>query len=383
MVGMPTTGGSRLYAGNVPVEDASVVMRLKQAGALVMGKLQSTEFGGGRIAFANPWDMSRTASGSSAGPAIALSAREIPLAIGTDTGGSIRAPAAFCGVSGLKPTHGLVSRYGVMPMSWTLDHVGPIARSSADIALAMNVLAGHDHRDAGSVPRRVPDHVAGIAGGVKGRRLGIPRAWFWDLCDPQVESNARASIQLLQEAGMTVVEVDLPRTRGHDLSALSWFILAPELSSLHQVHLSRWEEYEREFGQRVLEGLFVSALDYIRALRLRRLVQADFEDAFRQVDALLTPGAVCVAPPLTEPLEAEIGDARHPLLEVQGRVYHPFNIAGLPALCLPSGFDGRRLPTSVQVVAGPFQESLCLRVAHALQQATPYHLMAPPGFSSR
>jgi aspartyl-tRNA(Asn)/glutamyl-tRNA(Gln) amidotransferase subunit A len=388
-----TTGGSSLYGSWVPSESAALHERLQGAGGVLIAKLQTFAFAFGHevnTAFGpmrNPWDLARTAGGSSSGSGAALAAREVPLAVGTDTGGSIRIPAAFCGVTGLKPTFGRVPRHGVMPLAWTLDHAGPMARSVEDVARMLGVMAGHDRRDPTSATAPVDDYVAAL-GGVGGKgglgdiggelagvRIGRPVDWFFDVIDPDVATATDAAFTVLASAGAEIVDVRLPNT--HLAESIGWMILFGEMASLHEITFSRLEEYDLGFAERLVNGQFVSAADYLRCLRLRPLVQADYEDAFHQVDAVLTPAAPCSAPAF-DGMMCRIGDEERSWLEICARNTFPFNVTGMPALVLPAGIDRFGLPVAIQVAARPYAESVCLRIGHAFQQLTQHHLASPP-----
>ena len=213
------------------------------------------------------------AAGSSSGSAAAVAAREMPLAIGTDTGGSIRVPTAFCGITSMKPTYGRVPRHGVMPISWTLDHVGPMARTVADVAFTMEIIAGHDQRDPSALRDPVPRYRDSLERGVEGMRIGVPRNWFFDYCDPQVEQATRSAISTLEQAGASIVEIDLPELDTIDPVSVEWLIVNSECASLHEANSSRIDLYTTEFASHILDGRMVLAIDYLRAHRLRTILQ--------------------------------------------------------------------------------------------------------------
>jgi aspartyl-tRNA(Asn)/glutamyl-tRNA(Gln) amidotransferase subunit A len=376
--GIRTTGGSLLYADYLPEESAAVQERLEAAGGVLVAKLQTFEFAAGANAITcNPWALDRSAAGSSSGSAAAVAARELPLALGTDTTGSIAIPAAFTGITGLKPTYGRVPRHGVMPISWTLDHVGPMTRSAVDAALALNVLAGHDPRDPTSSPSSVQNYLLDIDFGVGGLRIGKPIDWFFDVCDPQVAEATHESYSTLSAAGAIVAEVSLPTTRRVDIHAIDTTIVAAELASLHRINFDRLDDYGPEFSRLLARAQFVHASDYLQALRVRHLIQLDFERAFDEVDVLIVPGCVSVAP-RHDDLRVRIGREEVPWVDVVSRTTKVFDIAGLPSCTIPSGFDDLGLPMSISIVARPFAESLCLRVARAYQSLTPHHAALPP-----
>jgi aspartyl-tRNA(Asn)/glutamyl-tRNA(Gln) amidotransferase subunit A len=375
--GIRTTGGSPLYASYVPQTSATLASRLEAAGAVLVAKLQTFEFAAGSNATtSNPWDIQRWAAGSSSGPAAAVAGYELPLTIGTDTGGSIAIPAAFCGIVGLKPTFGRIPRTGIMPLSWTLDHAGPMTRTALDSALALQVMAGHDPADPTSATAPVDDYTGRIGAGLDGLRLGVPTDWFFDVCDPQVERATRAAISLLTEHGATAKEVAFPSTHLVDLHAMELTIVYAEAASLHEVTFERLREYGPEFQHLLTRAQFTSAVDYLKALRARHLLQLDFQRAFEEVDAVIVPGGVCVAP-RHDHLVAAIGDRERPLIDVVSRPTAVMDIVGVPALTFPAGFDASGLPIGIQVAAAPYAESMCLRIAHAFQQLTGYHRRQP------
>jgi aspartyl-tRNA(Asn)/glutamyl-tRNA(Gln) amidotransferase subunit A len=373
-----TTGGSALYADWVPNANATVVDRLQSAGAILVGKLRTFEFAGGADAITcNPWDLSRQAGGSSSGSGAAVGARELPLAIGTDTGGSIAIPAAFVGVTGLKPTYGRVPRTGVMPLSWTLDHVGCLTRSALDSALTLQVIAGHDPQDPNSSKKPVPDYMRTLGDGVEGLRIGIPSDWFFDICDPEVAAATLEATRELERAGAKLVRVDLPSTKTVHLRAIELTIMYAELSSLHSATFPRLEEYGADFQQLLVRSQFIHAADYLLCLRARNFVQRDFEKAFELADVVVVPGCVCHAP-RHDHLIAQIGDRELPMQNVLTRTTAVFNIVGMPRMTVPSGFDRQGLPMAISIGSRPFDEVMCMRVAHAFQKLTNHHTLVPP-----
>jgi aspartyl-tRNA(Asn)/glutamyl-tRNA(Gln) amidotransferase subunit A len=377
-VGVRTTGGSPMYADYVPAEDATLVKRLDAAGAILLGKLQTFEFASGSNATtSNPWDLNRWPAGSSSGPAAAVAAHEMPLAIGTDTGGSIAIPAAFCGIVGLKPTYGRISRAGLFPLSWTLDHAGPMTRSALDAAHALGVMAGHDARDPTSGNVSVPDYASALSAHLEGIRVGVPTEWFFDVCASEVETATRAAIDLLAEHGATISEFELPSTRTVQLHAIELTIVYAELASLHEATFDRLDEYGQEFQRLLTRAQFTSAVDYLKALRARHLVQLDFEKVFDQNDVIVVPGGMCVAP-THDHLVAKIGEDERPLIDVISRPTAVMDIAGLPAVTIPAGFDDDGLPLGIQIASRPYDELSCLSVAHAYQQLTEFHTALPP-----
>lgn len=376
--GIRSTGGSALYKDNVPLESATLAQRLAAAGGVLIAKLYTFEFAAGSNATtSNPWDLDRWACGSSSGSGAAVAAREMPLSVGTDTGGSIIGPAAYCGIVGVKATFGRVPRTGIMPLCWTLDHAGPMTRSALDAALALSVMAGYDPKDPSSGQRPVDDYVGGIDRTVQGVRIGLPTDWFYDICDPEVEAACRRAAGVLQDLGATVVEVPLPSTKIVHPHAIELTIIYAELASNHDVNLERLDEYGPEFQKLFIRSQFTSADDYLKALRARHLLQLDFQDAFERVDALIVPGMLSTAP-RHDHLVAKIGDTEYPLLDIASRPTAIMDIVGVPTLCFPVGFDSLGLPIGAQVAARPYDESLCFRLAHAYQKVTDFHKAVPP-----
>jgi aspartyl-tRNA(Asn)/glutamyl-tRNA(Gln) amidotransferase subunit A len=384
--GVVTTGGGRVYEDFVPDYDAAVAERLNGAGGILLGKLQSWEFAGSGVPFGqtrNPWNRAHMSGGSSSGSAAAVSAREMPLAIGTDTGGSIRAPAAFCGITALKPTFGRVSRFGVMPLSWTLDHVGPMARTVEDVAICLEVIAGYDSRDPSSSSAAVPGYRERLSEDLRDVRVGIPSNWFFDLCDSEVQSAVLAAAEVLGSAGASVQNVGIPILDEIDPSTVTWLISNPEAASLHEANADQMELYSDEAIARLLDGGMILAVDYLRALRVRHVMQRSFEEVFEEVDVLLTPGANAVAPGIEREdsvveATAVVNRDRYPWMDVVARVTSVFSLIGIPALVLPCGFHTNGLPMAMQISAPPFSEQLCLGVGHAYQVRTGHHLKSPP-----
>jgi aspartyl-tRNA(Asn)/glutamyl-tRNA(Gln) amidotransferase subunit A len=345
---------------------------------VLLAKLQTFEFAAGSNATtSNPWDLDRWPAGSSSGSTVAVAAREMPLAIGTDTGGSIAIPAAFCGVVGLKPTFGRIPRAGIMPLSWTLDHAGPITRSALDAAIVLQVLAGPDPRDPTSATAPVADYRDSINAGLEGLRIGVPTEWFFDVCDPEVEAATRAAIALLEGHGAHIREIAFPSTHQVDLHAIELTIIYAELASLHEVTFEHLAEYGQEFQHLLVRSQFTSATDYLKALRARHLVQLDFQRAFEDVDAIITPGGICTAP-RHDHLVARIGAEERPLIDVISRPTAIMDIVGVPSLTIPAGFDHLGLPIGIQVAARPYDEAMCFRIAHTYQQLTDFHRAVPP-----
>lgn len=378
VAGAPVTCGSWLTDARVASADASVVTRLRQAGAIPIVMLATTEFACGSAhnarysAVRNPWEAGRWTGGSSTGSGAALASRLLPLALGSDTGGSIRIPSAWCGTTGLKPTRGLVARTGVTSLSWTLDHVGPMARSAADLALVMPCLSGPDGRDglaAGSYDAaRARYDIAGL-------RVGVPGGWFLELLDDAVLAAWRAALASISAAGATLVPVDLGDiATAHDDG---YRVMFCELASLQEPDFDRIGECDAGTRGRIEQGRAMSALDYIRALRRRPLVLRRILAAMDGVDVLVTPGVGGEAGFLSD-LTVEVNAIRHPLHEVAAHNTMIFDYTGQPALMLPSGRGRTGLPVAIQIVGRPYDDALCLSVGAAFQKLTDHHRAMPP-----
>jgi aspartyl-tRNA(Asn)/glutamyl-tRNA(Gln) amidotransferase subunit A len=372
-----STGGSALYRDNLPDEDAALAARLSDAGGVRLAKLHTFEFacgGAENRTFGpcrNPWDLTRTTGGSSSGSGAAVASGEVPLAIGTDTGGSIRIPAAYCGITGIKPTFGRVPRHGVMGLSWTLDHAGPMTRSVADAALMLGVIAGHDPRDPTSSRREVPDYTAALAASAEGMVVGRPRGWFEAVLQPSVAGAFEAALAELAAAGVQVVDVEIPDVDLWDVAA--WSVMYPEMLSLHQEHAPDVENRDSMGAGMLATSPYVHAVDYLRALRYRTTAQVQLQTAMSGVSALVVPGATSVAPPL----DAISGtDDSAQWLLAATRTSIPFNYTGNPGLCVPTGLaDG--MPASLQLVGRPHDETTLFTLGTAYQSVTAHHLARP------
>ena len=372
--GIRTTASSRILANWVPAADATVVARLRQAGAVILGKTHMHEFAYGvtneSVHYGparNPWDPDRIPGGSSGGSAASLAAGLCAGTLGTDTGGSIRIPSGLCGLVGLKPTYGRVSRHGVVPLCWSLDHVGPLARTAADAALILQAIAGHDPKDPASAREPVPDYGAGLAQGVKGLSLGVPREFYFDRLDPEVRAAVEGAMKVLEGLGARLVPVTLPHSR--HVPGIAFGIQAPEAFAYHEkTFRTRAAEYGPDVRARIEAGRYIPAASYLKAQRARRLVMEDFRQAFQTVQALLTPTFPIAAPPIgasTIPMEGKAIDVRGALT----RFARAFNVSGIPAATVPCGFTAAGLPIGLQVAGPSFGEATVLRVAHAYEQS--------------
>jgi aspartyl-tRNA(Asn)/glutamyl-tRNA(Gln) amidotransferase subunit A len=375
--GILTTGHSKLREDHVPSADAELVTRLKAAGGIMLGKLATWEFALGGPSFdlpwppaRNPWNPDYLPGGSSSGAGAAVAAGFVPGAVGTDTGGSVRGPAAFCGLAGLKPTYGRVSRRGVFPNTFSMDHCGPLTRSVEDIALFLRVIAGFDPLDPGSEDVPVPDYPAGLGGGVRGLRLGLVEDWYRDAgTHPDVAPAIEAAVAVLRDGGAIVEPVRLSSLR--DYTDCKTTISTVELYAIHEHDLkTRPQDFGRILRNRVLPGALIRGEDYLEALRWRTALAREQALALRNIDAFITAGALNVA----DRADPNLPDR---LVSVPSTTM-PFSVGGLPALAIPCGFSNAEgLPLSLQIAAGPFAEGLVLRIAHAYQEATDWHRRHP------
>jgi aspartyl-tRNA(Asn)/glutamyl-tRNA(Gln) amidotransferase subunit A len=425
--GEPTTCGSRMLENFVPPYDATVIARLKAADAVLIGKTNMDEFAMGgsteNSAFqrtANPWDLERIPGGSSGGAAACLAAGMAPLSVGTDTGGSIRQPAGLCGVTGLKPTYGRVSRYGLVAFASSLDQIGPLARTAEDAALLLEVLAGHDPMDSTSVDRETPRYSQSVCQPLKNLRLGLVREHFGAGLDAEVEAAVRAAVKVYESLGATVKDISMPHGK---FGVATYYIIAPcEASSnlarydgVHYGHrtdekkmvadlgaqraaleaagrhadaealdnplvrmyrLSRAEGFGPEVKRRIMLGTYALSAGYydayyLRALKVRRLIRADYDEAFKQVDLIVGPVTASTAFKLGEKIDDPLAMYLVDLYTVSA------NLAGVGGIAFPCGTGATGLPIGLQLQAPPFEEERLLRAAHMFQQATDWHQRFP------
>jgi aspartyl-tRNA(Asn)/glutamyl-tRNA(Gln) amidotransferase subunit A len=370
--GVRTTSGSASLRDHVPERDATVVRRLREAGAIVLGKLNMHEhaFGVTNLnphfgACRNPRNTEHMTGGSSGGSAAAVAAELCYAALGSDTGGSIRCPAALCGIVGIKPTYGRVSRSGVLPLSWSLDHVGPMARTVEDAALLLEAISGYDPADATSARRAVPPFAASLEGGVGGLRLALPREHFWRPAHPQVRESVLAAAAALERDGATVEEVSLPAM---EYAAIpQFFVICAEAAAYHREALTtRYADYGADVRLRLLQGMCMSASEYLDAQRARATVRQEFLDTLQRYDAFLTPTVPIPAPRLDQE-EVAVDGISAPLLFFMMRNTFPFNLTGLPAVSVPCGLaDG--LPVGLQIAGRPWDEATLLRIARTVER---------------
>lgn len=376
--GVRTTASSRVREEHIPTRDAAVVERLHAAGAVILGKTVTHEFAFGMVSAPtrNPWNLDKIPGGSSGGSGAAVVAGQCYGAIGSDTGGSIRVPASLNGVTGLKPTFGLVSKWGTVPLSWSMDHLGPLTRTAQDAALMLSILAGHDRRDPTSVDAGPHDFQGGLERGVAGLRFGVPTNYYFDRLDPEVEAAVRTAIDTFREAGATIVEVTIPAIE-HSVAAGSAIVMA-EASSYHAKTLrGRPGDYGPDVRWSLEMGEFLLATHYLKAQRARVIIKRGFQQALRGVDALLAPTIAATAGDAPAGT-VFIGGRRLPVMAVYMRHALPANLAGLPALSVPCGFSRDGLPMGLQIIGRPFAESTVLRAGHTYQSATDWHHQRPP-----
>ena len=377
--GIRTTCHSKLRIDHVPKEDSVAAARLRAAGGVLLGKLATHEFAIGGPSFdlpfppaRNPWNPDHITGGSSSGSATAIASRMVRMAMGSDTGGSIRGPAAWCGTVGIKPTYGRVSRRGVFPLSWTLDHIGPLARSVEDAAITLQVLAGHDSRDPASADVPVPDYGADLGKGVAGLRIGIPRAFFATAkaTTQEVLAGIDRTAAQLRSAGAVVEDVALPDYAL--FAAVGRVIMMAEAFAIHEADMqTRLLDYGEITAGRFVLGAAITAADFIHALRARRELTDAVNAALTRYDALLTLSALSIAPRFDQPTDAL--SLASPIQTI------PFNLTGHPAMSVPTGLGARGLPIGVQIVGRPFDEAMVFRVGRAVEQLSGWESVSLPG----
>lgn len=379
--GTPTTGGSKVLAGNIAEFDATVVTKLRDSGAIFMGKLNLVEFAFGTTGLnahtgdvKNPWDTKRITAGSSSGSAAAVAAGMIPVALGTDTGGSVRMPASLCGIVGLKPTYGRVSRTGVLDLSWSMDHVGPMTRTTEDCALLMNVMSGYDPRDPASSNEQVPDFSSDLSKGLEGIRIGVPVDYFFeDYVDYEVKMSVRKSIQLMVANGAEIVELAMPWVG--KARPINFGVILPESVSIHEKMISEHPDlYTPGIRSRIQSGFNVSAIDYVRALRARQWFNHQMAESMKQVDVLITPSVPIQAPTIAECTPSPGIPGKGTELPMFTGV---FDVTGQPSHSIPCGFTKGGMPIGMMITGHPFDESTVLRVGHAYEQLTNWHQRSP------
>jgi len=375
--GIETTCGSKILAGNIPERDAACAAKLASAGTVLMGKLTTHEFADGGPSFDlpkppahNPWNPEHFTAGSSSGTGAAVAAGVILCGIGTDTGGSIRGPAALCGISGLKPTYGLVSRAGVAPAAFSLDHIGPMAWTAEDCAIMLQVLAGHDPADPASASQPVPDYRAALTGNLKGVRVGVIRHFHEEdyKVEPAVQAGIDNALAVFGSLGATISDVAVsPMQDWHACGTL--ISITERAAAYEEWSRTRLGDFSERVQHRLHLGALVSGVDYVQAVRRRRELRCELQAAMRELDVVITAGA---------PGEAQRLDAI-PKLDLfdKPNFTMPFNVTGYPALCVCSGFGSAGLPVSVQIVGKPFQDAMVLRVGDAFEKASSWRSRRP------
>jgi aspartyl-tRNA(Asn)/glutamyl-tRNA(Gln) amidotransferase subunit A len=381
--GVPTTCGSKAFADHKAAADATVVRRLVSAGAVVLGKLNLHEcafgFTGENTTYGdckNPWDATRVPGGSSSGSALAVALGICSFTLGSDTGGSIRLPSALCSLTGLKPTYGRVSRQGVVPLSWTLDHVGPMARTAEDVAVVLETMAGRDPADEASSYVAVPKYSAEMDKPLRGLKLGVLDEWFFGSLEPAVEKAVSAAIAKLVELGCERTAVKLPYLE--EVLGAHRAIIFPEAASYHQPFLAEKAAlYAPDIRVLLEAGLLMPALDYLKGQRVRRVVRTAWAKVFRNVDFLVSPSSPITASRFGQQT-AKLPGGEKELVRAYLDVTLPFDLSGHPALSVPCGFSPEGLPIGLQLVGKPFAEATLLRVAYQYQQATEWHKRTAP-----
>ena len=381
--GVRNTSGLKIFDRFVPDFDSTVGLRLKRAGAVLMGKLNLHPLAYGATGenpdygnMHNPWNLGLITGGSSGGSGSAVASGQCTLSMGTDTGGSVRIPSALCGIVGLKPTYGRISRYGLAPLAWSLDHPGPMARTVKDCALMMNAAAGFDPNDPTSVNVSTPDFTKALTGEVRGLRAGIPKEYFEIPIDPAVKKKVLKAIDHLQELGVSVSEVSWPMYR-HSVAAANAIQMVEAAAYHSKLIRTHGSSLDPTIRLRLESGLFIPAVDYIQAQRVRTQFTDQTLSLFKKVDLLVGPTLSVTAFKIGTTEQEVAGNVVNviPLLTQYTR---PFNLNGFPAITLPCGFSEDGLPIGLQIAGRPFDEATVLRAAHAYEQSTEWHRRRPP-----
>jgi aspartyl-tRNA(Asn)/glutamyl-tRNA(Gln) amidotransferase subunit A len=380
--GIRNTAGTKIFDRFIPDFDSTLASKLKEAGALLLGKLNLHPLAYGVTGenpdygpMHNPWNPQRITGGSSGGSASSVASGQCPFALGTDTGGSIRIPSALCGLVGLKPTYGRLSRYGITVLSWSQDHAGPMARTVEDCALAMNALAGYDSKDPSSARASVPDFTKALTGHIKGLRVGVVSEVFKEAVDPEVGRSVREAIDLLSGLGAVVKDLSWP---GYQSSkSISNTILMAEAAAYHRKLIQRHAgQLDPQVRLRLEAGFFVSGVDYLQAQQARRLFYHQSSELLKEVDLLAGPTVPITACKIGAK-EIKIGHTKMGIIPALSQYTRPFNLNGFPAITVPCGFSKEGLPIGLQLAGRPFDEETVLRAAHAFEQATEWHKRRP------
>lgn len=381
--GIPTTVGSGILRNFVPDYDAAVVERFNDAGAILLGKLQMHEFALGATSVNphdgpahNPWDVTRITGGSSGGSGSAVASGQCMAALGSDTGGSVRIPAGLCGIVGMKPTFGLISRHGVHPLSWSLDTVGPMTRSAYDAAILMNALAGYDPRDPSSAIVTEQDFTVGIEDGIAGLRVGIPEDFFYDVIDGEVSAAICQAAGVLSELGAEVENCTIPALN-HCLGISSAILVTEAAETLFSHIRDCPEDIGPDVRARLYLGAMTPAVDYIKAQRARTAYNKQLAEAMDEYDLLLAPTAAVGAPGIDQE-SVEVGGKQENALSLMSRLTRAFNLTGQPTVSVPCGFTSDGLPIGMQLAGRMREDAVVLRAAHAYESATDWHTRRPP-----
>ncbi len=380
--GVRTTGGTKVLADFVPTEDATAVARLKAAGCVLVGKSSMHEMAYGFTSrnphygdCRNPWDPARVPGGSSGGNAAALATAMAFAAVGGDTGGSNRQPAALCGIVGVKVTYGRVSRHGGIPLSWSMDTVGPMARTVGDAAAMLQVMAGYDPKDPTTRRDTVPDYLAATATSLKGLRIGVPHDHFMAMMEPDIGSAIQDVLGVLKQAGATLVDVRFPPLE--PVIGAHRAIIFSEAASAHEELIrTRAADISDEVRPLLQAGLFLTATQYLAGQQVRKKTIAAYREVWRSFDVLVTPTSPIAAPPIGAST-ARLGDKDIPLVRLFLDLTLPFNLTGQPAISVPCGFTKAGLPIGLQLVGRPFDEATLFRAASAYESETNWHLRIP------
>ncbi|HXZ36891.1 MAG TPA: amidase [Thermodesulfobacteriota bacterium] len=373
--GVRTTCGSKILKNFIPAYNATVIERLQAAGAILLGKLNMHEFAYGTTsvnphfgAVRNPWDRERVPGGSSGGSAAALACSFVPLTLGTDTGGSIRIPSALCGTAGLKPTFGRVSKYGVYPLCWSLDHPGPMTRCVADLAIAMNVLAGPDPLDSSTSPVAVPDYTRGLSTRLKGVHIGVPDTYYFERLDPEVRARVLEAIRVFKALGAAVKNISIPLLPEASIAAFI-LLLAEGAATLEKWHRTRPMDLGDDVRSRINLGAAIMATQYLKAQAVRRKIRETFSRVFQKVDVIVTPQLPITAPKIGQGT-ISWGRRTEAVPSALTRFTRIYNLVGIPSLSIPCGFSKAGLPVGLQVAGKPFDEATVLKVGHAYESNT-------------
>ena len=380
--GVRTTSGSRIFDTYIPTEDCTVAARFNQAGAILLGKLNMHQFAYGPTGenpdyghMHNPWNPELISGGSSGGSGSAAASGQCTITMGSDTGGSVRIPSSLCGIVGLKPTYGLISRHGLTPLSWCLDHPGPMVRTVEDAALTMNAISGYDPKDDGSANVDIPDFTASMTGDIKNIKIGLVREFFEAPLDAEVDTVVKSAIAQLESLGAEIVEVSMPMFE--QAQAISGTILMAEAAAYHRDLLNEHaDKLYPPVRLRIESGLFVTAADYLKAQQGRTLFNKAMSDLFLEVDALVGPSQPITAPPLlanTVDINGETVGTTAALTQYS----RPYNISGTPAISIPCGFSKAGMPIGLQIAGRAYDEAMVLRIAKAYQDSTAWHQQRP------